>query len=141
MTNRITPLHRALGVLDGTLADLLPAALAQTVAEDEDLDWKRELPHTSNPNGMLELATDFAAMANTSGGLIVYGVGEAAEGNAADQFVSVVGDSAAVDQRLHQAAYRAQPPITGMMVEPVTLVSGEQLYAVHIDASTWFPTW
>lgn len=138
MPNRVTPIHRALGVTGGSLADLLPVAVAEGVPEAEDLDWKRELPHASKPTGMLELSTDLAAMANTSGGLIVYGV-EESQGeqrvNAAGRFVSVDGSGTQIDQRVLQAAYQAQPPIRGVFVESVGLASGEQLYAVHIEAS------
>jgi hypothetical protein len=54
---------------------MLEAAVGQGVAEAEDLDWKARLP--GREDGELdEFAKDMAAMANTSGGLIVYGVGE-----------------------------------------------------------------
>lgn len=142
MPTRVNPLHRALGVVEGALEDLLPMAVARNIAEAEDLDWKRDLPHSSKPTAMLDLSTDLAAMANTSGGLVVYGVDETpAEGavNAAGRLVSVTGPAAEVDQRLHQAAYLAQPPIRGMHVEQVTMPSGEHLYAVHIAASDEAP--
>ena len=142
MPTRITPLHRALGVAGGVLADLVPLAVAQNTVEAEDLDWKRELPHPSKPTAMLELSTDLAAMANTSGGLIVYGVEEAAAGattHGAGALATVAAPAAEVDQRLHQAAYQAQPPIRQIVVEAFTVPSGEQLYAVHVAASEEAP--
>lgn len=76
-----------------TLA-LVQEACVQRLVETEQLDWKRDLPLPkgagSNDQGVrersLELAKDIAAMANSRGGMLVYGVRE--ESN---QAVEVVG--------------------------------------------------
>lgn len=71
-----TPLHRSLGLPPSTLTDeILDAAVDAGVMETDDLDWKsalppiRGLPQTDVPK-------DIAAMANSGGGMIVYGVEE-----------------------------------------------------------------
>jgi hypothetical protein len=94
---KLTPLHLALGVNRSDLSiDLIREACAQAVREREDLDWKSTLPITlpfENKAGrdeqQDELAKDIAAMANTRGGLIAYGVAEVAATNAASHIVSV----------------------------------------------------
>jgi hypothetical protein len=50
---------------------LLSQAIAEGVAEDEHLDWKRDMPSDAD-----EVAKDAAALANSGGGLLVYGVAE-----------------------------------------------------------------
>lgn len=71
-----TALHRALGLPPGPLTnEILDEAVAAGVVETDDLDWKSELP----PIGDLartDVPKDIAAMANSGGGLIVYGVKE-----------------------------------------------------------------
>jgi hypothetical protein len=64
--------------------------------EHEDLEWKRALPLTAGADKCLardaqqgELAKDIAAMANTHGGLIVYGVAERPGESRADRIVPV----------------------------------------------------
>jgi hypothetical protein len=50
-------------------------AAASGMAEADDLDWKQALPPEVEKKRR-EFAKDVAAMANTRGGLIVYGVRE-----------------------------------------------------------------
>jgi hypothetical protein len=73
-----TALHRALG-LDPTASliyDMVEQAVTERITELEDLDWKREIPHKLKPGRSEEICTDFSAMANSGGGMIVYGVAE-----------------------------------------------------------------
>src|ERR1700745_2669393 len=71
-----TALHRALGAAPGPLTnDLLDAAVAEGVAETNNLDWKSELPPARHL-AQTDFPKDVAAMANSGGGLIVYGVRE-----------------------------------------------------------------
>jgi Putative DNA-binding domain len=74
-----TPLHRSLGLPPSELTDaILEAAVAAGVMETDDLDWKSELPPV---RGILQtdVPKDIAAMANSGGGMIVYGIDEAQE--------------------------------------------------------------
>src|SRR4051812_43354809 len=71
-----TALHRALGLPPAPVTDDLINAVVQAgVAESDDLDWKSNLPPTSNLNSS-DFPKDVAAMANKGGGVIVYGLTE-----------------------------------------------------------------
>jgi predicted HTH transcriptional regulator len=49
-------------------------AAADNLEESDDLDWKEMLPQPPRDGRWNELAKDVAAMANTRGGLIIFGV-------------------------------------------------------------------
>ncbi|MBN6040051.1 ATP-binding protein [Amycolatopsis sp. 195334CR] len=69
-------IHAELGVSPTPLThDMVIRAIAVEMAETDDLDWKQALPPEVEKK-RLEVAKDVAAMANTLGGLIVYGVRE-----------------------------------------------------------------
>jgi hypothetical protein len=69
-------IHAELGVSPTLLThDMVVRAVEAGLAEGDDLDWKQALPPEVEKK-RLEFAKDVAAMANTRGGLIVYGVRE-----------------------------------------------------------------
>jgi Putative DNA-binding domain len=71
-----TPLHRLLGRQPGPLTDdMLDAAIEQGIRETDDLDWKSELPKAKDLS-QSDVVKDIAAMANSGGGMIVFGVKE-----------------------------------------------------------------
>ena len=71
-----TPLHRSLGLAPSALTDeILDQAVAAAAAETDDLDWKSELPPAKKLSDT-DVPKDIAAMANSGGGMIVYGVTE-----------------------------------------------------------------
>ncbi|MCU1699124.1 MAG: ATP-binding protein [Mycobacterium sp.] len=71
-----TALHRSLGLPPGPLTDeILDAATAAGVVEADDLDWKSELPPAKGLP-QTDFPKDIASMANSGGGIIVYGVEE-----------------------------------------------------------------
>jgi len=94
-----TALHRLLGVQPGPITDaMLDEAVAQRIAEQGDLDWKRELPSQPQPKDFIgAFAKDVAAMANSGGGLIVFGVDET------DQRASGRFDVGEVSENLEKA--------------------------------------
>jgi Putative DNA-binding domain len=110
-----TELHRARGVAPGPLTDeLLNDAVAAGVVETDGLDWKSELPpakglpHTDFPK-------DVAAMANSGGGVIVYGVRE--DQKAAIERVDVGELDEAYERSLRSTAITAiTPPVFGLNV-------------------------
>ncbi|MEU3603669.1 ATP-binding protein [Streptomyces sp. NPDC006798] len=70
-----TRLHQHLGCAPGPLTfDMVLQAAADHLHESDDLDWKRDLPVPPMNGQWNEFAKDVAAMANTRGGLLVYGV-------------------------------------------------------------------
>jgi hypothetical protein len=75
MARSWTRLHEHLGVPPGPLDfDMVAKAAAGRLAESDDLDWKEHLPQPPREGRWNELAKDVAAMANTRGGLIIFGV-------------------------------------------------------------------
>jgi len=105
-----TALHRALGVAPGPLTDeLLDAAVAAGVTETSDLDWKSELPPARGLS-QSDFPKDVAAMANSGGGLIVFGVRE--EQKAATERVEVGEFDEAYERSLRSVAITAiSPPV------------------------------
>ncbi|WP_165068715.1 AlbA family DNA-binding domain-containing protein [Marisediminicola senii] len=73
---QFTSLHRLLGRGPSPITDeLVDAAVEQQLAETDDLDWKSELP-PFKALATTDFPKDVAAMANSGGGVIVYGVEE-----------------------------------------------------------------
>lgn len=71
-----TALHRHLGDAPGPLTDdMVDRAVAQGLRETDDLDWKSELPVPGDLNRS-DFPKDVAAMANSGGGTLVFGVTE-----------------------------------------------------------------
>ncbi|WP_019065421.1 AlbA family DNA-binding domain-containing protein [Streptomyces prunicolor] len=59
---------------------MVATAVADKLAESDDLDWKQALPNFARTPGVWnEFAKDVAAMANTRGGLLIYGVSDRIE--------------------------------------------------------------
>ncbi|MGW1550268.1 AlbA family DNA-binding domain-containing protein [Streptomyces sp. NPDC002346] len=75
MARTWTRLHEHLGCPPGPLTfDMVRQAAADNLEESDDLDWKEMLPQQPRDGRWNELAKDVAAMANTRGGLIIFGV-------------------------------------------------------------------
>ncbi|WP_222844550.1 helix-turn-helix domain-containing protein [Saccharomonospora sp. CUA-673] len=127
-------LHRALGVEPGPLTDkLLDAAVSNGVAETTDLDWKLELPP---PKGLqhTDFPKDIAAMANSGGGVIVYGVRESQK--AATERVDVGELDEAYERALRSAAITAvAPPVFGLNVHRLGDDGGNRAVVVEVPAS------
>ena len=128
-----TELHRALGVAPGPIGDeLLSQAVAAGVAETNDLDWKSELPPAKGIS-QSEFPKDVAAMANSGGGVIVYGVRE--EQKAATERVDVGDFDEAHERSLRSAVITAvSPPVFGLNVHRVGAV-GSRAVIVEVPAS------
>lgn len=140
----LTPLHRALGVLEGNLTfDLVRRACEEAVAETDELEWKSEYPLVATSGDrreheQVEFAKDLAAMANGRGGLIVYGVDETREANVSH--ASAVASVGEVDERrrrtLNQvAASSIYPPIVGVTITTHADSGGDTVLAVQVPAS------
>ncbi|WP_328978419.1 ATP-binding protein [Streptomyces canus] len=115
---------------------MVAAAVADELTESDDLDWKEKLPSFARKPGIWnEFAKDVAAMANTRGGLLVYGV--------SDQIKLVGVDLAAVDRKQMLSAVRngIQPYISGIdVIElPAPGDGGEDVLVVDVPPSEMAP--
>ena len=129
-----TALHRLLGRPPGPITDeMIDAAIAAELAETDDLDWKGELPPTKGLSGH-DFPKDVAALANSGGGVIVYGV-EEKEKRATGR--KDVGDLTENHERtLLAAAYGAiTPPVVGVRVHRLG-EPGSRAVALVVPAST-----
>lgn len=134
----LTPLHRALGREAAPLdPSILREAIESNLAEAADLDWKKELPHAKNDEAGDEFAKDVAAMANSGGGWIVYGVEE--DGQSRAKKLSPVQWRADDARRLRAFAYgRVYPPAVGVDFDVVD-VDGGVVVAMHVPDSVEAP--
>src|SRR5699024_2210580 len=111
--------------------DILDDAVSSSVIENDDLDWKSELPPIKNLS-QTDVPKDIAAMANSGGGMLVYGVEE--EQKAATGRVDV-----GVFTEGHERAYRSvaitaiSPPVFGLRIE--RLGGDRRAVAVSVPAS------
>ncbi|UTI63335.1 ATP-binding protein [Paraconexibacter antarcticus] len=128
-----TALHRALGVGPGPLTDeLLDIAVAAAVSETDDLDWKSELPPMRGLP-QTDFPKDVAAMANSGGGVIVFGVRE--NQKAATARVDVGELDEAYERSLRSAAITAiSPPVFGLGVHRLG-ADGKRAVVVEVPAS------
>jgi Putative DNA-binding domain len=128
-----TALHRVLGTAPGPLTDeLLDAAVAAGVAETNDLDWKSELPPAKGLT-QTDFPKDVAAMANSGGGSIVYGVRESHK--RATERVDVGEFDQTYERSLRSAAITAiSPPVFGLNVHRLG-TEGNRAVVVEVPTS------
>ncbi|MEJ3405855.1 ATP-binding protein [Rathayibacter sp. YIM 133350] len=129
-----TPLHRALGVAPGPITpEMLDTAVAQHLRESRDLDWKRQ--PAQGVGWKDEVAKDIAAMANSGGGLIVYGIHEDGDAGAACRFAVLEFPT---EQQVRQLAWSAvQPPVAGVVVHEIA--AHMPAFAIEVPASLTSP--
>lgn len=130
-----TALHRALGEQPGPItAELIEAAVAAHVAETDNLDWKsREMPPAKNLP-QTDFPKDVAAMANSGGGIIVYGVAEVEK--AATEVVGVAKLDESHERAFKSAAVTGiSPPVFGLNIQQFTSSEGKFVVVVEVPAS------
>lgn len=113
-----TPLHRYLGESPGPLTEeMVDEAIQRGVSETDDLDWKAKLPQQKDLMRS-DLPKDIAAMANSGGGMLVFGVEESQR--AATGRVDAGEMNEAFERSLRKMAYSAiSPPVTGFAIYPL----------------------
>jgi hypothetical protein len=128
-----TALHRALGIGPGPLTDeLLDAAVAAAIAEADDLDWKVALP-PAKALSLTDFPKDVAAMANSGGGVIVFGVKESDKAATARVDAGELGE--AHERSLRSVAITAiSPPVFGLGVHRLG-GEGKRAVVVEVPAS------
>lgn len=130
MAIRWSSVHEQLGESPRDLDyDLMAAAVAQRMPEADNLDWKSALPGKEEPQ-LDEFAKDVAAMANTRGGLIVYGIAEE-RGTGRATAIGKVDNSESGQRRLRiLAANRIHPMVAGLELVPLASPDGEHAILV-----------
>jgi hypothetical protein len=128
-----TALHRASGFGPGPLTDeILDAAVAMGAMESHDLDWKSELP-PANGLAQTDFPKDVAAMANSGGGVIIYGVREVQK--AATERIDVGALTEQYERTLRSAALTAiSPPVFGLIVHRLG-AEGNRAVVIEVSAS------
>lgn len=111
----LTPIHRALGIEPGNLTmNDINQVIAEKVEETADLDWKESVYDNRDPNWSEEAAKDIAAMANSGGGWIVFGIGDDRKNNAASS-VNPIQWAAGNERKILNVAYsKIGPPVVGV---------------------------
>jgi hypothetical protein len=125
---------RALGASPAALTnELLDAAVTDGVVEANDLDWKSELPPAKGLP-QTDLPKDVAAMANSGGGVIVYGVRESRK--VATERIDVGEFDEAYERSLRSAAITAiSPHVFGLNVHRLG-DEGKRAVVLEVPAST-----
>lgn len=134
---RFTPLHKALGLepSEELTNDILDRAVEAGVSESEGLDWKQKLPEVRSLSEG-DVKKDIAAMANSGGGMIVYGV-EESQARATGRC-----DAGACDER-YESTYRRvainkiSPPVFGLKFDH--LGDEKRGISIEIPASSNVP--
>ncbi|WP_229697655.1 AlbA family DNA-binding domain-containing protein [Streptomyces lasiicapitis] len=107
---------------------MIVSAVASGLQESDDLDWKQDLPSfVRTPGRWNELCKDVAAMANTRGGLLVYGVSDQVE------LVGIDLAKANTEQILATVHSGIQPYISGVDVIRLPAPGGEGPDVLVID--------
>lgn len=137
-----TPIHRALDLEPSDLTfELLDQAVAAHVREADDLDWKLTLPQRSeNPKWKEEFAKDVAAMANSGGGWLVYGVSEDRKTSAATEVAGVGDLDQGVEQQLRGVAHgHIRPAVRELRFHPISDPDRGNVLMLHVPASLDVP--
>lgn len=126
-------LHRLLGLPPGPLSDeMVDQAVEQGIAETDDLDWKSALP-AAKGLPLSDFPKDVAAMANSGGGTIVYGVVEEAKAAKERQDVGDLDETH--ERSLRSAAVTAiSPPVFGLEIHRLG-TDGQRAVVVIVPAS------
>lgn len=110
-----TPIHQALGLEPSELSiELIERAVEEGVQETASLDWKRKFYDSRRPGWDDEAAKDIAAMANSGGGWIVFGVAEDKETSAASELEPIPWNSDEHQRILRTAYAHIGPPVLGL---------------------------
>ncbi|MEU3297907.1 ATP-binding protein [Streptomyces longwoodensis] len=136
MARSWTRLHEHLGAAPGPLDfDMVACAAADRLAESDDLDWKEQLPQPPRDGRWNELAKDVAAMANTRGGLIIFGVRDATF-----ELVGIDPDKANIEQYAQWVRNHVQPYLPDLTFTTLTSADGvTSVLVADVPASPMAP--
>ncbi|MFD4233359.1 helix-turn-helix domain-containing protein [Streptomyces sp. NPDC058542] len=128
-----TKLHQHLGSAPGPLTyGMVSRAAADHLEESDDLDWKRDLPQPPMHGQWNEFAKDISAMANTRGGLLIYGVADNHE------IIGVDWGKADLRQYAQWVRNHVHPYLPDLVMYPLT-DGATTLLVVDVPASEMAP--
>ncbi|MFJ9891605.1 helix-turn-helix domain-containing protein [Streptomyces sp. NPDC091287] len=128
-----TRLHQHLGSAPGPLTyDMVSRAAADHLDESDDLDWKRDLPQPPMHGQWNEFAKDISAMANTRGGLLIYGVADNHE------IIGIDWEKADLRQYAQWVRNHVHPYLPDLVMFPLT-DGATTLLVVDVPASEMAP--
>ncbi|MCX4538976.1 ATP-binding protein (plasmid) [Streptomyces sp. NBC_00841] len=136
MARSWTRLHEHLGAAPGPLSfDMVRQAAADNLAESDDLDWKEKLPQPPRDGRWNELAKDVAAMANTRGGLLIFGVRDKTT-----ELVGIDPGEVNVQQYAQWIRNHVQPYLPDLTFSTLTAPDGTaSVLVVDVPASAMAP--
>jgi schlafen family protein len=115
----------------------LLSVCAEHRSESQTLDFKRDLPGTDDKSKR-EFLKDVCAFANADGGDLVYGLQEKPAGHA-DHLAPIPAATHGIDStklRLAQILQTGlEPPLAGVVMQPVPLASGDYVLVVRVPGS------
>lgn len=129
-----TPLHRFLGEPPGPITDqMIDEAVAQCIAENDELDWKSSLPEQRKFRES-NIVKDIAALANAGGGMIVFGIEE--NNKAASRRVDAGELTENYERTIQQVCMAAiAPPVFGVQVIAIPSPTATRAVALVVPAS------
>lgn len=128
-----TRLHQHLGCAPGPLTySMVSQAAADHLEESDDLDWKRDLPEPPRNGHWNEFAKDISAMANTRGGLLIYGVSND------HQIVGVDWEKADLRQYAQWVRNHVHPYLPDLVMFPLA-DGAKTILVVDVPASEMAP--
>lgn len=135
MVVRWSRIHAELGLTPTELThEMIVRAVESAVQETDDLDWKQALPVDVDKK-LKEFAKDVAAMANTNGGVIVYGVRE--DDQRAAEITPVPVTTRERERLRALAARHIRPLIAGVEIVPLVTEEDDErgVLVVSVPAS------
>ncbi|MBN2501735.1 MAG: ATP-binding protein, partial [Anaerolineales bacterium] len=120
--------------------DRLQQYITDEIEENLNLDYKAAGALSKNDNKKTEITKDVSAMANSAGGIIIYGIKEYQEKakKYLPESIDPINRNDISKEWLEQIINNIQPKISGIIIHPVKLDLGDDTvaYVVEIPQST-----
>ena len=117
--------------------DRLKQLIRDGVEESLSLEYKSAAALGKSEGKKAEIVRDISAFANSSGGVLIYGIAEFQQGDRRHQpeKIDAIDRQEYSKEWLEQIIQSIQPRISGVIIEPVTIDSSSVCYVVTIPQS------